>query len=168
MMRPVLRAAAVGALSAVILASPVPARADGEYLRVTPSTIQAGFQIEIEGYCGDNVNPATVKSDAFGVVTITPVLNPPTGKYLHRGTATIPTDKAAKAYAVTMTCPSQQSATTTLHVVNYSVPSLGPHTGGGALAGNTWPTNGFTIAGVGAIAIGSILLFARRGRRRKA
>lgn len=145
-----------------LLAAPAPAMADGEYLRVTPSTIQAGFQVEIEGYCGDNVNQATVRSDAFGVVTITPVQDPRTGKYLHRGTATIPTDKPAKAYAVTMTCPSNQSATTTLHVVNYNVPSQGPHTGGGALAGNSLPTNGFMLAGAGALALGTMLLFRRR------
>ena len=163
-MRSVLRVVAgIGALSVAILAAPVPAQADGEYLKVTPSTIQAGFQIEIEGFCGDNVNPATVKSDAFGVVTITPVpdsKNP--NRFIHRGTATIPTDKAPKAYPVTMTCPSQQSATTTLHVVNYSVPSHGPKTGGGALAENSLPTNGFTLAGVGAITLGSLLLLWRR------
>ena len=163
-MRSVLKAAAgAGVLSVAILAAPVAAWADGEYLRVTPSTIQAGFQIEIEGFCGDNVNPATVKSDAFGVVTITPTpdqKNP--NRFLHRGTATIPTDKAPKAYPVTMTCPSQQSATTTLHVVNYNVPSHGPKTGGGALASNSLPTNGFTLAGLGAIAFGSVLLLWRR------
>jgi LPXTG-motif cell wall-anchored protein len=163
MMRSVLRAAtAAGALAAVLLAAPHPARGDGEYLRVTPSTIQAGFQIEIEGYCGDNLNQATVKSDAFGTVTITPVPQPLTGKYLHRGTATIPTDKPARAYAVVMTCPSQQSATTTLNVVNYSVPSLGPNSGGGALADNSLPANGFTLAGIGALALGSLLLLLRR------
>lgn len=163
-MRSVLKVVAgVGALSVAILAAPAAARADGEYLRVTPSTIQAGFQIEIEGFCGDNINPATVKSDAFGVVTITPAPDPNNpNRFLHRGTATIPTDKAPKAYSVVMTCPSNQAASTTLHVVNYSVPSQGPKTGGGALAGNTLPTNGFTFAGVGAIALGALLLLLRR------
>lgn len=166
-MRSVLKTAAgAGALSAAILIAPDPARADGEYLRVTPSTIQAGFQIEIEGFCGDNVNPATVRSEAFGVVTITPVpdqKNP--NRFLHRGTATIPTDKSPRAYPVTMTCPSLQSATTILHVVNFGVPPHGPKTGGGALAGNALPTNGFTLAGVGAIALGSVLLLRRKKRR---
>jgi len=163
-MRSVLRVAAgAGALSVAILAAPDPARADGEFLRVTPSTIQAGFQVEIEGFCGDNVNPATVRSDAFGVVTITPTpdqRNP--NRFLHRGTATIPTDKAPKAYAVTMTCPSQQAAVTTLHVVNFNVPAHGPRTGGGALASNTLPTNGFILTGAGAMVVGSLLLLLRR------
>lgn len=163
-MRSVLRAATgAGALGVAILAAPGTARADGEYLRVTPSTIQAGFQIEIEGFCGDNVNPATVRSEAFGVVTITPTpdqRNP--NRFLHRGTATIPTDKTPRAYPVTMTCPSQQSATTILHVVNFNVPAHGPRTGGGALADDTLPTNGFTLAGVGAMVLGSLLLLLRR------
>lgn len=163
-MRSVLRAGfMLGA--AALFAAPTAAYADGEYLRVTPSTIQAGFQVEIEGYCGDNVNPATVKSDAFGVVTITPTQDSRTGKFIHRGTATVPHDTKPKAYPVTMSCPSQQSATTTLHVVNYSVPSRGPKTGGGALATKSMATNGFTLAGVGAIALGSLLLLVRRRRK---
>lgn len=163
-MRSVLRAAAgVGALSMVIVAAPTAARADGEYLKVTPSTIQAGFQVELEGFCGDNVNPATIKSDAFGVVTITPMSDGKTpSRFLDRGTATIPTDKAPRAYPVTMTCPSNQTATTTLNVVNFNVPSHGPKTGGGALASKSLPTNGFTLGGVGAIALGSVLLLLRR------
>jgi hypothetical protein len=75
MKRYVPRAAllALGLAALAALAVPGVARADGEFLRVTPSTIQAGFQIEIKAFCGDTVNPATVSSEAFGVVTITPV-----------------------------------------------------------------------------------------------
>jgi LPXTG-motif cell wall-anchored protein len=167
MMRSALRATAgVAALGAAIFITPIPAHADGEYLRITPSTVQAGFQIEIEGYCGDNVNPATVKSDAFGTVTISPTPDQRTGKFLHRGTATVPTDKPAKAYPVAMTCPSQQSATTTLHVVNFNVPSRGPMTGGGFLANKPLGANGYTLAGVAALALGSLLLFVKRRKQR--
>jgi hypothetical protein len=166
MMRSVLRAAAAAAIGASVLAAPAPALADGEYLRITPSTIQAGFQVEIEAYCGDNVNPATVTSDAFGVVTITPQANTQTGKVVHRGTATIPTDKKAQAYRVRLTCPSQQTATTTLHVVGYNVPSTGPKTGGGAMAATGLQSThamigtGAAIAGAGAL----LLVFVNRRR----
>jgi hypothetical protein len=166
MMRSVLRATAAAAIGAAVLAAPVPAFADGEYLRITPSTIQAGFQVEIEAYCGDNVNPATVTSDAFGVVTITPQTNTTNGKTTHRGTATIPTDKKAQAYRVRLTCPSQQTATTTLNVVNYNLPSTGPKTGGGALAAASKQTTSMLIgAGATAAGAGALLLFVARRRR---
>ena len=162
-MRSALRAATgIGALGVALLAAPIPAHADGEYLRVTPSTVQAGFPIEIEGFCGNNVDQAAVKSDAFGVVTITSVLDPRTHRHLHRGTATIPTNKSPMAYPVTMTCPSNQTATTTLHVVNFNVPPKGPMTGGGGVAGNSLLTNAFTLAGIGGLALGSLLLLWRR------
>lgn len=156
---------AVAAAAVAVFAVPAPARADGEYLRVTPSTIQAGYQVEIEGYCGDNVNPATVKSDAFGVVTITPRQDA-NGKFVHRGTATVPGNTAPKAYPVTMTCPSQQAATTTLHVVNYNVPSKGPKTGGGGTASNSpLGGNGLTVLGAGAVIAGAGLFLLRRRQR---
>lgn len=153
----------------LILAAPGAAHADGEYIRVTPSTIQAGFQVEIEAFCGDNVNPATVRSDAFGVITITPQPDPKQpGKYLHRGTATIPQNKKPKAYPVTMTCPSNQSATTTLHVVNHNLPSKGPKTGGGYLASQPFNGSGLTMIGLGsaaAVAGAFLLVFSRRRQR---
>ncbi len=151
---------------ALVVMTPAPAHADGEYIKITPSTIQAGFQVEIVAWCGDNVNPATVKSDAFGVVTITPQPDPrDSGKYLHRGTATIPQDKQPRAYSVTMTCPSNQTATTTLHVVNYNLPSRGPRTGGGALAND----GNATMIGLGSAAAGAgAVLFMLARRRRHA
>ncbi len=47
-------------------------------------------------------------------------------------------------------------------MVNFNVPSPGPRTGGGFLASKALPTNGFTLAGVGAMAVGSLLLLLRR------
>lgn len=163
-MRSVLRGTVLALGVAGAMAVPAAAYADGEYLRVTPSTIQAGFQIEIEAYCGDNVNPATVSSDAFGVVTITPQTNTVNGKVTHRGTATIPSDTKPSAYRVTLKCPSQQAAATTLHVVNYNLHSKGPKTGGGGLATND---NGGMMVGLGStiVAAGAVLFVLARRRR---
>lgn len=162
-MRSVLRATVL-AIGVAVVAAPIPAYADGEYLRVTPSTIQAGFQVEIDAFCGDTVNPARVESEAFGVVTITPQTDSRTGKVTHRGTATIPNDKKAKAYPVKLSCPSNQTATTTLHVVGFNLRSRGPHTGGGALAnsngGNMMIGVGSAVAGAGAL----LFVIARRRR----
>jgi hypothetical protein len=166
------------ALGAALLAAPIPARADGEYLKITPNTIRAGFHVDIEGFCGgDKVNAATVKSDAFGVVTITPRQSPRTGLFLHRGTATVPADKKSKTYRVVMTCPNGRSATATLHVVNFNIPARGPKTGGGALAEKSAQEpartpaqkllgdNGLALAGVGSVALGSLLLVRQRKPR---
>lgn len=164
-MRSVLRATALALGVAAGAALPSAAWADGEFLRITPSTIQAGFQVEIEAFCGDNVNPATVSSDAFGVVTVTPQRDPRTNKFMHRGTATVPPGTKAGAYKVLLKCPSQQSATTTLHVVNPTpFRSRGPHTGGGYLAGND--NSGLMIgAGSAAVAAGAFLFLMARRRR---
>ncbi|GIH09290.1 hypothetical protein Rhe02_73570 [Rhizocola hellebori] len=164
-MRSVLRATVLALGLAGAVAVPAAARADGEYLRITPSTIQAGFQVEIDAYCGDTVNPVTVSSDAFGVVTITPRQDPQTNKYYIRGTATVPSNTKAGAYKVTLKCPSQQGAVTTLNVVNYAVQSHGPHTGGGFLA--TSSTSGTPMIGAGAAVAGAgVLLFFVARRRR--
>lgn len=163
-MRSVLRATVVALGVAGVVAAPATAYADGEYLRITPSTIQAGYQVEIDAYCGDTINPATVTSDAFGVVTINPQTDPRTGKVTMRGNATIPSNTKAGGYKVYLKCPSQQSATTTLNIVNYTVRSKGPHTGGGGLAGKD--DNGMVI-GVGSAVAGAgafMLLMARRRR----
>jgi hypothetical protein len=165
MMRSVLRATALALGVAAAIAAPTAAHADGEFLRVTPSTIEAGFQVEIEAFCGDAVNPATVSSDAFGVVTITPQRDPRTDKVLDRGQATVPPGTKAGAYKVLLKCPSQQTATTTLHVVNTTpFRSLGPHTGGGGMATNNH--SGLMIgAGSAAVGAGALLLLLARRRR---
>jgi len=163
-MRSVLRATALACFLGVA-GAPSAAWADGEFLRITPSTIQAGFQVEIEANCGDAVNPATVSSDAFGVVTITPQRDPRTNQVLDRGQATIPPGTKAGSYKVLLKCPSQQTATTTLHVVNTNpIRSLGPHTGGGYLAHND--NSGLMIgAGSAAVAAGALLFVLSRRRR---
>ena len=49
-------------------ARPAPPR----ILLVNPSSIEAGFAVELRATCGDNVNPAFVHSTAFGSVTLVP------------------------------------------------------------------------------------------------
>jgi hypothetical protein len=145
---------------------PASAWTDGEFIRVTPSTVQAGFPIQIEAFCGDDVNPATVTSEAFGMVTINPVPDSGANRFLHRGTATIPSATKPALYRVTVRCPNQQTATTSLHVVSQApIVSRGPQTGGGWLAHNDH--SGVLIgAGSAAVAAGAVLFLL--GRRRRA
>ncbi|MEV4411944.1 hypothetical protein [Catellatospora sp. NPDC049609] len=156
-MRSALRVAA-GATALVVaaLTAPSPAHAESVFVEVNPSTIQAGFQVAIRASCGDALNNAKVHSDAFGEVTVEPV-----NSYLIAA-ASVPEDKKAGGYNVKLTCPSRQTATTTLWVVNHDSPHHGPNTGGGALA-----DDGSTMIGAGAAAVAlgvGLLLFRRRGR----
>jgi hypothetical protein len=148
------------------LATPGAAQADSEFVRVTPSTIQAGFQVEIEAFCDDTVNPATVSSAAFGTVTITPSDTDETDRVLDRGSAMVPNGTRPGPYRVMLRCPSQRTATTTLHVVSPGPTiSRGPQTGGGGLAHDN-RSRLLIGAGSAAAAAGVVLLIL--GRRRRA
>lgn len=157
-MRSALRVAA-GATALVVaaLTAPSPAHAEGVFVEVNPSTIQAGFQVAIRASCGDALNNAKVHSAAFGTVTVEPL-----NSYLIAA-ATVPEHKKAGGYNVKLTCPSRQTATTTLWVVNHDSPEHGPNTGGGALAdnGGTLIGGGAAVVGLG---LGLLLLMRRRGR----
>jgi hypothetical protein len=100
------------------------------------------------------------------VATINPVPDSETNRFLHRGIATIPAGTKPALYRVTVRCPNQQTATTSLHVVGQApTVSRGPQTGGGWLAHNDH--SGLLIgAGSAAAAAGVLLLIL--GRRRRA
>lgn len=79
-------------LAAGLVAWPAAASAaDGVFVEVVPSTIQAGFQVGIRASCGDDLNPATVTSGAFGELT----LDPYRGSSLLAGSATVPSSTPA-------------------------------------------------------------------------
>jgi hypothetical protein len=147
-------AAAAGAIgvSAAVLWGAAPALADGAWIEVNPSSIQAGFRVGIRASCQDNLNPATVKSDAFGEIT----LAPENGFLV--GAATIPSNKRAGAYTVELTCANGSSASTTLNVIGMERPTHGPATGGGGTA----PTGTGPLVLAGGLADPG----ARRRRRR--
>src|SRR5512138_3617093 len=100
MMRSALHATALAMGVGAAFTVPSAVWADGEFVRLTPSTIQSGFQVLIEAGCGDTGDPATVTSDAFGFVTLKAQRDPSTGEVLHRGTVTIPRSTKAGSYQV--------------------------------------------------------------------
>ncbi|GHJ45498.1 hypothetical protein Cs7R123_28400 [Catellatospora sp. TT07R-123] len=157
-MRSAIRvAASAAALALAGLSAPAPAYAEGVFVEVNPSTIQAGFQVAIRASCGDALNNAKVHSEAFGTVTVEPA-----NAYLIAA-ATVPENKPPRGYSVKLTCPSRQTATTTLWVVGEHSSNHGPNTGGGFLAGD----DGSTLIGAGAAAVGlgaGVALLARRRR----
>jgi hypothetical protein len=164
MMRSVLRATALAVGVGATVAVPGAAWAEGEYVRLTPSTIQAGFQDEIEAFCGDEAASATVTSDAFGLVTLKAERNPVTGQVLLKGIVTIPRSTKPGSYQVLLRCPSQELATTTVFIVTSPMNSRGPHTGGGGLAHDD--NNNLMIgAGSAAAALGALLFVLARRRR---
>lgn len=142
----------VGAVPAVAgplpAAEPVPVEptsdetppADRIFVEVTPSTVQRGFLVGIRASCVDNSVPATVESDAFGAIQMQP----------QRGLLTASPMVKERAlpgnYRVKLECPTGQTASTMLQVVDGVPgsrdpatddprPSRGPATGFGGTAG---------------------------------
>lgn len=151
-------AAGAAAVATALLTAPTPAHADGVFIEVNPSTIQAGFQVGIRASCGgDELNSAKAKSDAFGTVTLNP-----DDKFL-TGSTTIPSGKSAHGYTVKLYCPSRQTATTTLWVIGHRTHHHGPDTGGGALADHSSPI----IISAGVVAVGAGVGLSVLARRRR-
>lgn len=143
-------------------AAPAAAAAQEEvFVEVNPSTIQAGFQVGIRASCGDDLNPATVRSDAFRELTLTP--RP--GSRMLAGSATVPSSTRPGQYRVNLRCVDGATATAELFVLNMAQPTRGPKTGGGGTAGAGLGQVGILLAGAGAAALaGGMLLLGYRRR----
>jgi hypothetical protein len=130
-------------------------------LFLNPSSIRAGFQIEIRATCGDNTNPAFVHSAAFGSVTLVP------NHGILRENVTIPRSTRAGTYNVNLDCASGQHSTAKLAVIGGGFnPTHGPHTGGGEMASTTGAKIGLYGGALALLAGLGIWLAA--GRRRRA
>jgi hypothetical protein len=142
------------------------ANSAGVWITVSPATVDAGSQVTIKANCGDNVNSATVKSTAFGEVTLQPI----DGKLSTQ--VTVPPDTPKATYDVRVTCSSGSRASTTLTVLNATTvqakATLGPNTGGGFLARGNGPEDRsrFVWLGVGLTSLLAAAAVAVRTRRR--
>lgn len=156
-----VRAIAVAALTAASLLLPATAaHAADVFIEVTPSTVQAGNQVNIRASCGDNnLSAATATSDAFGEVTLTPQ-----DGFLV-ATVVIPANTPARNFRVKLTCPNGRTATTALMVINMTQPTRGPATGGGGTAGGGRGTLVLT-GGLAALAVGAAVGIVALRRRR--
>jgi hypothetical protein len=115
--------------------------------------------VAIRASCPDNGESATVRSDAFGRVTVQPQ-----DGFLVR-TVTIPDRQDPRSFTVRLSCPGGQNATATLHVVAGDRPTRGPATGFGGTAGEG---SGGALVAIGLLTVAAGLavgLFAL-GRRR--
>ena len=151
-------AAGLAALAVLAPAAPAGA-ASGVWVTVNPSTITAGLQVGISGSCGENVNTASVSSGAFtSPVSLTPMNG------LLNATTVVPQSTRAQGYAVTLSCASGNTASTTLWVVSNATPSHGPATGGG---GTAHRGSEMLAAGIAALLGAGALGVATRRRRRE-
>jgi hypothetical protein len=144
------------------------AKRSGVWVEVTPGTTTAGFKVSVKADCGDNSNTAIVNSAAFGQLTLQPSSTLLTAEVL------IPPTTKAGRFDVTISCKTGASATSSLTIIAATTPAptVGPHTGGGFLAG-TDEDNDFTgpaawLAGsAGALALaGTVGAVSVRRRRR--
>jgi hypothetical protein len=151
--------AAAAVVAAVVLSVAAPARAAATYVEVNPSTVQAGYLVGIRASCDDNTKPATVKSEAFGEVTVRPQYDVLTAA------VTVPADTPPRTYTVRLTCDLLESATARLNVLEGGRPSEGPATGFGGMADDG--RDGLLVSGgLVAIAVGALLgVFTLRRRR---
>ncbi len=153
--RAVLTAAAVG-LS--LVATTAPAQAAAVFVEINPSTVRAGDDVGVRASCTDNLASATVNSDGFGTVTVTPSFG------FLTATTRVPVTAKPGDYRVTLRCPDGQTATSTVHVVARVEPTRGPATGGGGTApGGSAPM--LIGGGLAAIAAGLVLAAVSRRRR---
>jgi len=149
--------AGAAATGAVLLAG-APARADSAWIELNPSTIQAGYRVEIKASCGENLNQAKVTSKAFGEVILAPKLG------FLIGDVTVPDKTREGDYDVKLHCANGSTATTTLNVIGMARPSHGPHTGGGGLAASSTGGGALVAGGLAAVAAGVGLVALRRRR----
>lgn len=137
------------------------------HIQVDPSTVEPGLRVEIRASCGDNVNPAKVRSRAFSEVTLTPG---------HGGgslvsTVTVSTSVEPGEYRVRLSCANGSSAATDLIVLHMQRPTRGPDTGGGGLADDdaAGPAGSRVVpavlAGGGAAALATAGVLVSRRRR---
>jgi hypothetical protein len=155
-------------------APPAPGRdqpgpgAEGTWIEVSPSTVQAGEPVEIKASCKEKVDEAKAHSKAFGEVVLVPQRGFLTGE------AFVPADTRAGDYEVKLVCVKSGHAETKLHVIADSRPTHGPHTGGGGLAGSggsggDGSDGSLAVAGgLAAVTAGTGLAVALRRRRRLA
>jgi hypothetical protein len=163
---------ALGAAPAALAAAP-----SEVFVEVNPATIEAGERVGIRASCPDNDQNATVRSDAFGQVTVEPRFG-----FLARS-VTIPERLDARSFTVRLTCPGGQTATATLHVVRAEPadptptrgatppptkgPTRGPATGFGGTAGGGAGT-ALVAVGLLTVAAGITVGLLTLGRRRAA
>ncbi|QSB15977.1 hypothetical protein JQS43_06515 [Natronosporangium hydrolyticum] len=151
-------------LLAALLVPATPAAAEPAhtsiFIELNPSTVQAGVQIEIRASCAGHPKPATVRSRAFGDITLAAHHEDEL-----RGSVTVPTGTRAGEYRVDLRCGDGSRARTDLVVLEMKRPTRGPETGGGGAAGEQL-TPPVLLAGAGAavLAAGAALLLRQRRR----
>ncbi|SDY84791.1 hypothetical protein SAMN05421684_1885 [Asanoa ishikariensis] len=136
------------------------AQAEGTWIEVSPSTVQAGDQVQIKASCKEKVDEAKAHSKAFGEIVLVPKWGFLTGD------ATVPENTRAGDYEVKLTCVKSGHADTNLKVIARSRPTHGPHTGGGGLAGSDGDGTLALVSGLATVTAGAGLAVALRRRRR--
>jgi hypothetical protein len=152
------------------------ANAAGVWVEVSPATITAGGNVFIRADCGDNSNVASVKSEAFGTLTLHP------WDSLLQAQTNVPGMTPAATFDVRLECATGSTANTTLTVLgnaasvpsDKAAPSKGPATGGGYLADRSFwqatrdslsgPVGWFTAAAIAFVSAGVFAALTVRRR----
>jgi hypothetical protein len=141
------------------LAPGAPALAAAVFVETNPSTVPVGDEIGLRASCDDNLTEASVTSDAFGTVAVSPRYG-----FLTAAVRVRPATRPG-AYQVRLTCPGGENASTILHVVAKDRPARGPATGGGGTAGGG-AAPALIGGGLAALAGGLVMAVLTARRRR--
>ncbi|WBB81554.1 hypothetical protein O7606_09430 [Micromonospora sp. WMMD882] len=162
--------AVLGALVGALVAA-TPAHAADIYVQVAPSDVTPGQLVGIRASCRTNWHPASVESEAFGMVTVEPAHG-----YL-TGTATVDPQMRPGRYRVKLLCPEGPNASTMLYVKAgspappqptppYPYPTRGPATGFGGAAGGP-DLGGLLIPGGLGVTVAGLVLAVLATRKRR-
>jgi hypothetical protein len=157
-----LRIFLASAVSVLALTACIPANASGATLLVvSPGSIRAGFQIEVNATCSDMLNPAYVTSRAFGSITLEP------DHGLLQADVTVPSDTASGTYTVNLDCASGGHSSAKLTVLDgtHPNPHHGPDTGGGEM-GSMTGAHMALLGGLGTLLAGMAIVLVAGLRRR--
>ncbi|MEU4568598.1 hypothetical protein [Micromonospora sp. NPDC023956] len=161
----VLMGLLLAAVAVLVAAGPV--RAADVYVQLTPSRVGPGEPVGIRASCRSNRDPASVESDAFGIVTVHPQHG-----YL-AGTVTLPEHARPGTYRVKLLCAEGPNASTMVTVTAggghqpkpQPHPSRGPATGFGGTAGGP-DLGGLLLPGGLGITVAGLVLAMLAARRR--
>ncbi len=110
-------------------------------VEVSPNRANPGQTLTVRARCNDNSTTASVSSPAFGTITAS---SSGTSSALLVAVVNLSPTLQPGTFNVTATCQNGAMATTKLVIVSPAgaQPTVGPHTGGGALAGAVSESNG--------------------------